>query len=216
MMESCWCLVVLTLNETGARVSCSVCFISWAFVCSSGDGVREQNKGLLHSRQDFPLLRHTEGHQRARRCRGLYDTPGLHPLHHTQWETAWEWVCAPRLHQHWSVEKNLFLTTAIHVFSAFFLLTSRGCWLKRMLILTLGLTWHLVSNTPMTSCTQRVTVRWESLGTLWFDYDSEGCDVTVKQLFTHHSYLQLSGWWTNTRWQLMFNPIPEPEIKKQK
>lgn len=57
-----------------------------------GDGVWEQDKSLLHSRQDFPLLRHPEGHKRARRFRGLHDSPGLHTIHHTQRETAWKWV----------------------------------------------------------------------------------------------------------------------------
>lgn len=57
-----------------------------------GDGVWEQDKSLLHSRQDFPLLCHPEGHKWARRFWGLHDSPGLHTLHHTQRETAWKWV----------------------------------------------------------------------------------------------------------------------------
>lgn len=57
-----------------------------------GDGVWEQDKSLLHSWQDFSLLRHPEGYKWARRFWGLHDSPGLHTLHHTQRETAWKWV----------------------------------------------------------------------------------------------------------------------------
>lgn len=67
-----------------------------------GDGVWEQDKSLLHSRQDFPLLRHPEGYKWAWRFWGLHDSPGLHTLHHTQRKTARKWVPFFFCHLYWS------------------------------------------------------------------------------------------------------------------